>query len=251
MRYAYPCVGTTGLCNMFYPWARAVVWARDNGACVIAPNWVQFGRLGVWLRRERDKRTYWRQFTDAGYVTGLRKRWILLMQKESITMFSGREEWGWMEPVKAERRFLTKELERIVNPDILNHLKQLPLNYIGVHIRKGDFHYGDELQPDEYYLAAIRQARQEHGEELPVLVFSDAEEGELAFLGALPDVVRMPPAPAVHDVLALSRATVMVGTNHSTFSYWGAFLGRDKVSYWSKLKHKAQLPLDVCEVRYV
>ena len=64
--YAYPQVETTGLCNMFYPWARAVVWAKNNGAKMIAPNWVQFNRLGVWLRHERDKRTYLMQFSDSG-----------------------------------------------------------------------------------------------------------------------------------------------------------------------------------------
>lgn len=258
--YAYPLVGATGLCNMFYPWARAVVWTREHGARVIAPNWVQFKRLGVWLRHEKDKRTYLRQFTDSGYITGTEKWWKLRTLRKSteskpaasgIVVFSGREEFGWMEPVKNERTFLTEELERIVNPRILSGLKDLPRDYIAVHIRKGDFHFGDELQPDEYYLEAIKTARRENGEHLPVLVFSDAEDRELAFLSSIGNLKRMPQAPAVQDVLALSRATALVGTNHSTFSYWGAFLGRDKISYWSRLKHKADLPTDVCKVRYV
>lgn len=250
MLYAYPQVTSTGLCNMFYPWARAVVWARDNAGAVIAPNWVQFGRLGVWVRHEKDKRTYFRQFTNAGYVTGLRKWWLLKCHADQIRIFSGRDEWGWMEPVKRERDFLTDELERIVNPSVLKALECLPRDFIGVHIRKGDFHYGDELQPDDYYLRAIRMALKENGTHLPVLVFSDGRDSELDFLSEIPNLWRMPQAMAVQDVLALSRAKAMVGTNHSTFSYWGAFLGRRKVSYWSKLKHRAELP-DVCEVRYV
>src|SRR5574344_863896 len=119
MRYAYPQVETTGLCNMFYPWARAVVWARDNGAQVIAPNWVQFKRVGVWLRREKDKRTYLQQFQMMGYMTGLKKWWLLQTQpkssekfpaEEGVVVFRGREEFDWMESVKNERDFLTREM---------------------------------------------------------------------------------------------------------------------------------------------
>lgn len=255
--YAYPIVEKTGLCNMFYPWARAVVWARENESRVIAPNWVQFGRVGVWLRHERDKRTYLRQFSNAGYVSGLKKWWLLKTHTRSserdasrsgIVIFKGREEFGWMEPVKNERIFLTCELERIVNPKIIFKLSELPREYIAVHIRKGDFKLGDEQQPDTYYLSAIAQARKDVGDK-PILVFSDGDDKDLEFLRH--EKVRiMRGNPAVYDVLALSRSTVLVGTNHSTFSYWGAFLGRDKVSYWSRLKHKAMLP-DTCEVRYV
>lgn len=258
--YAYPLVERTGLCNMFYPWARAVVWARDHGAQVIAPNWVQFGRMGVWLRREKDKRLYLNQFTDKGTIHGFRKWWLLQTQRRSseecplesgVVVFQGRDRWGWMEPVKMEREYLTWKLEAIVNPRILKALEGLPKEFIAVHIRKGDFNLGDELQTDSYYLNAIQKARWECGEKLPVHVFSDGTERELAFLAKVSNLVRMSKAPAVQDVLAISRATAVVGTNHSTFSYWGAFLGREKVSYWSSSGHLPSLPLDVCETRMV
>lgn len=261
-RFAYPLVGKTGLCNMFYPWARAVVWARDNNARVVAPNWVQLSRIGVWLRGEHDKRTYLNQFTNEGYITGFEKWWkIRALPKSSeknpndsgVVIFSGREEFGWMEPVKHEAVFLTSELERIVNPHIIDRLKGLPDKFIAVHIRKGDFNYtGNELQPDEYYLAAIDKALAEIGYTMPVLVFSDGTYEELKFLKTLKcDLRIMDKAPAIQDVLSISRATALVGTNHSTFSYWGGFLGRKKVTYWSKLKHRSTLPEDVCDIRYV
>ena len=262
--YAYPLVGTTGLCNMLYPWARAVVWARDNGARVIAPNWVQFRRLGVWIRRERDKRTYLNQFTDDGYITGLLKWWLLKTkplidvgthdserERDGIWTFSGREEWGWMNLVKSEADFLRKELERIVNPKIVRKLTSLPARFIGVHIRRGDFRYGDEMLPDQYYLTAIALARKDIGDDIPILVFSDGTQSELAFLTKAQGVLVMPHAPAVHDLLALSRAEAIVGTNHSTFSYWGAFLSCGKRSYWSAKGHRATLPEDICPMTYV
>lgn len=264
--YVYPKVGRTGLCNMFYPWARAVVWARDNGARVIAPDWIQFGRIGVWRRWERDKRTYLGQFSNAGYITGVRKWWLLhthdivaeasiyshtpTHSNNCIVEFQGREEWGWMEPVKHEAEFLRKELERIVNPRIIARLSKLPEKFIAVHIRRGDFHYGDEVLSDEYYLKAIEAAKRDIGESVDILVFSDARTEELSFLKGMKNVKVMPKAPAIHDVLALTRASAIVGTNHSTFSYWGTFLSCGKPSYWSRLKHKAALP-DTCSLKYV
>lgn len=249
---------------MFYPWARAVVWARDHEAKVIAPNWTQLGRLGVWLRWERDKRMYLNQFTNKGYVTGLRKLWLLHRRpiidekclsdydgrEDVVAAFSGREEWNWMEPFKHEARFLRTEIERIANPAIVKKLDLLPEKFIGVHIRRGDFHYGDELLGDEYYLEAIEAAKKNIGE-VSVLIFSDATAKELQFLSGLKNVKIMPKAPAIHDVLALARATAIVGTNHSTFSYWAAFLSCGKPSYWSHKKHKVSLPTDICPVFYI
>ena len=60
----------------------------------------------------------------------------------------------------------------------------------------------------------------------------------LAFLRPLKDEgindIVMPKAPAIQDGLSLSRARVLVATNRSTFSEWGAFLGRGgNVSIWS------------------
>ena len=267
LTYVYPRVGLTGLCNMFYPWARAVVWARDNDARDIAPDWVQFGRWGVWRRWERDKRTYLGQFTNDGYITGFKKWWLMhtsdIIKEEDVYSqnpciytgrvieFLGREEWGWMEPIKYEADFLRNELERIVNPRIVANLARLPQKFIAVHIRRGDFHYGDELQPDSYYLAAIARAVHDVGERMPILVFSDATSAELSFLGKKDNVVVMPKAPAVHDVLALSRASAIVGTNHSTFSYWGAFLSCGRPSYWSSIGHRTTLPEDICPVTYI
>ena len=156
-----------------------------------------------------------------------------------------------MESFKHEAGFLKTELERIVKPNIMRSLSNLPEKFIGVHIRRGDFHYGDELQKDDYYLRAIDKARSDLGQQIHVLVFSDATDEELHFLGKVNGLTIMPKAAAIHDVLALSRASAVIGTNHSTFSYWGTFLSCGKPSYWSCIGHKAELPYDVCPVFYV
>jgi hypothetical protein len=84
-----------------------------------------------------------------------------------------------------------------------------------------------------YYLRGIEEAKSIAGSDVPILVFSDARPEELAFLSKCEGVTIMGPAPAIHDVLALSRASVLVGTNHSSFSEWAVFLGGMK-SVWSK-----------------
>lgn len=76
--YAYPDVGRAGLCNMLFPWARAVLFSHTWQCPMIAPQWTNYFRLGPWLRRERDKRYYFNNFTNAGYIKGLNKMSVML-----------------------------------------------------------------------------------------------------------------------------------------------------------------------------
>ena len=75
--YCYPNVGRSGLGNCMLVWARAVVTARTLEASVIAPDWFQL-RWGPVLRKEPTRRFYRDEFTNAGYIKGLQKRWLLL-----------------------------------------------------------------------------------------------------------------------------------------------------------------------------
>ena len=237
IKYVYPDLPRTGLCNMLFPWARAILFARDNSLSVLAPQWVKVGRIGPWLRGERDKRYYFRQFTNAGYVGGLRRQLVLRFCGSHIRRFSGMG--NYFRDFMMESEYLHKALMQITSPKVLAAVDRLPGEFIGAHIRRGDFvTIGLALQPD-YYVKAIRTAYRTCGKDVPVLVFSDGAENELAFLRPLKDeginYIVMPKAPAIQDVLSLSRARVLVATNRSTFSEWGAFLGRGggNVSIWS------------------
>ena len=81
-KYVYADLPRTGLCNMLFPWARAVLYARNHSLPLLAPEWVKLGRIGPWLRGERDKRYYFGQFTNEGYIRGLKKWWALHFEKK-------------------------------------------------------------------------------------------------------------------------------------------------------------------------
>ena len=244
--YAYADVGRTGLCNMLFPWARAILFAHRRHCAVLAPEWTNYLRFGPWLRGERDKRYYLRQFTNAGYITGFRKLAILskymgrrIEEREfrsdsvetGIVVFRGLG--CYFKDLAGNEDFLQEELVKIVSPKIICALNRLPREFIGVHVRRGDFVSTGQELPLDYYMRGIDFARKRIGSQVPVLVFSDGEAKELNRLRDCCDVVFMPAAPALHDMLALSRASIIVGTNHSTFSEWAAFLGGNP-SIWDK-----------------
>ena len=242
--YVFPDVGRTGLCNMLFPWARAVLFAREVKCAVIAPRWTKLLRVGQWLRNERDKRYYTGQFTNTGYVSGLRRLGLLLLSlcsrvdehkaemrpRGGVVVFKGLGQY--FEALSGESEYIKNELLRIVNPNILIRLAQLPSRFIGVHVRGGDFASTGQSLSMDYYRRGIAAARRKVGEDVPVLIFSDSRPQELRPLIELKDVCIMPSAPAIHDVLALSRSIALVGTNHSSFSEWASFLG-GMPSFWN------------------
>lgn len=244
--YAFADLPRTGLCNMLNVWARAFLWSKKNDVKLIAPNWVKCSRLGPWLRGERDKRYYFGQFTNDGYVRGLEKLCALTFKKRlsedveitesshGIVCFSGQRDDILDFCDYSKELYL--ELKRIASKNIIDRLNQLPDKYIAVHIRRGDFKSIGLTLSDEYYLRAIAKAA-ETLSTVPILVFSDAKPDELSFLTNncefASKIILMPPAPALHDVLSLAHSSALVGTNGSSFSEWAAFLGR-MPTFWSK-----------------
>lgn len=241
--YAYPVVGRTGLGNMLITWARAVVFAKETGAKLIAPAWTNFGRIGPIVRREKDKRLYLGQFTNDGYVKGL-SRFLRLVclrhvdehkyngEQNCVVKFSGHEEG--MRFVLKHLDIVKAELLRITDSTINKRLDELPQRFIGVHLRLGDFaKIGFTLDAD-YYKRAIRRALHVCEKNTPICVFSDARYAQISYLTEeFPNLKIMPKAPALQDILSLSRAKVLVATNRSTFSAWAAVLG-NMPNYWDK-----------------
>ena len=232
----------TGLCNMLNPWARAYLWSKANDCQMLAPNWVKIFRIGPWLRMEKDKRYYWGQFTNDGYVGGL-KKWMILLRYEKVpealmsagmescvVVFSGqgRDILDFAD----QAQFLREELYRIAAPTIKLRLKELPSKFIGVHIRRGDFKVIGQTLSADYYCSAISSALKICGS-IPILVSSDALESELSYLRRFSNLQILKANPALQDVLTLSRASCLVCTNGSSFSEWSAFLGGMR-SIWSK-----------------
>lgn len=243
--YVYPDVGRTGLCNMLFPWARAVLFAKKKGCKILAPRWTKLMRIGPWMRGERDKRYYSNQFTNAGYIKGRAKLAVFLHCLNTVyfeddnldtidrglVVFKGLG--SHFSEIAKESEFLKHELYRIAAPQILDGLERLPRRFIGVHIRCGDFVSTGQNMSNEYYLRGIEVARSMAGVQLPVCVFSDANPGELDWIKQDGNIRLMKPAPALQDVLSLARSEILVGTNISSFSEWASFLG-GMTTLWNK-----------------
>lgn len=231
-KYVYAVLPKTGLCNMLFPWARAAIYARDNACEMIAPRWVKIGRLGPWIRGETDKRYYINQFTDNNYISGVRRALLLMFMRQRIKFFSGIGQG--FDAICEESEFLRAQLYKIASPAIVRAVRELPDRYIAVHIRRGDFvRIGMAIDP-AYYVRGLEFAREIVGRDVPAIVFSDAPEREIAYLVKAGENVSIAPkAQALQDMLALAKADIVVGTNNSSFSLWGAFLGSGR-SIWSK-----------------
>lgn len=223
---------------MLFVWARAFKMSVEYGFPMISPDWFKPGRIGPLLRGEKDKRYYLRDFTNAGYIAGVKKLCILAV---SVKVEEGKIELsralGWRPVVVCVRQgesflpFLDlnqqiwRELLRIIHPAI-RHAVLLPHEpFIGVHVRRGDFVRINQQIDINWYVRAVLRVRAVVGC-LPVRVFTDAPESEVRPLLAIDGATLMPKAPAIQDLMLLSRGAVIIGTSLSTFSLWASFLHR-------------------------
>src|SRR3954454_23821606 len=81
--YVYAKLSNAGLGNLLFPWARCEIFRPRHNLPMLAPRWTH-AKIGPLLRREKDKRYYIGLFSRKGYVSGL-KRWWLLKQAQRIT----------------------------------------------------------------------------------------------------------------------------------------------------------------------
>jgi hypothetical protein len=88
----------------------------------------------------------------------------------------------------------------------------------------GDFKLGNQITPSEYFYKGINLIRDVVGENLPVTIFTDADEQELTGLLNLPNVQIAENKPDMLDIILLSRSKIMLLSRSSTFGYWAAFL---------------------------
>jgi hypothetical protein len=95
---------------------------------------------------------------------------------------------------------------------------------ISVHIRRGDFKFGNPITSLSFFIDAINSIRNVYGDELPVTIFTDAENTEIEDVLKLPAVCLSEEKPDILDILIMSMSRFIILSQSSTFSYWGAFL---------------------------
>lgn len=242
-----------GLGNMLIPWARAEAFAHQTNLPILAPIWSR-PKIGPILRREADTRLYLGQFSNKDYITGP-KRWHILATAQRITpeqaeqelagetnpgtnkpalvVFSGYVGW-FNQQLLQHRKHVAEKLWNIVTPKVRAIVdKHNDKHTIGVHVRRGDFKIVQQIKseelwaiPDEWFVNAINSVRKHINDpDAQALVFSDAPDEELTQLLSAHNVRRAKPAPAIADILRLSKSPIFIPTGLSSFSRWAVYLG--------------------------
>jgi hypothetical protein len=197
-------------------------------------------RWGSWLRNEKKKRVYWNHFHE----TPLSARMSLyvqkpfssivdeppvgptrLPQKPTIYQFSNPcVQTDLFEHIRQHREFIRAEIYNLVKPHVLKQLSCIEAPEIAIHIRRGDFKYGNPVTPVSYFLDCIRFIRVQTKRSLAVTVFTDAGTEEIGEVLKLENVRLAVKKPDILDILQMSQSRIIILSQSSTFSYWAAFL---------------------------
>ncbi|MBB1284686.1 hypothetical protein HRH25_09910 [Flavisolibacter sp. BT320] len=229
----------TGLGNLLLVWSRARLFSHLNGLPLVTSSWWGI-RWGSWLRNENRKRLYYGYFRESSLVDKLKvvafkglaevvqepvlkkennnKKKVLYRFSSVVTQDSL---FGEIQPY---REFIKAELYRMIHQNLLSALACYEKPVMAVHIRRGDFKYGNPLTSEEFFIRCIRFVRTTIKQELPVTVFTDADPSEIRQVMALNNIRLAEKKPDILDMLLLSQSRVMVLSQSSTFSYWAAFL---------------------------
>lgn len=226
--------GGPGLGNLFFPFARALILAKNFSFVPINPSWATM-KLGPILRLERDARWYTRVFNPKG-ISGLLKTYLLLTRKTvteeemlsgakpapgTVVLTSGLR--NYFKDIAHERDYLAGEFKNLLRKEDAEQIRGRGPYGIGVHVRLGDFPEHQRV-PISWYVAMIAKIRQSVVKDVPVALASDGSDEELSELLNLPGVKRLNMSAAA-DMFALSSCKVILASD-STFSAWAAFLGR-------------------------
>ena len=124
--------------------------------------------------------------------------------------------------------------------------------HIAVHVRLGDFDPADPALLDSGETGNLRLPIAWYGRvierlrtlrpDLPIRLYSDGQDTELASLLATDGVTRSQSSDDINDLVAMAGASVLVGS-HSTFSRWAAFLGNMPV-IWRAQRVRKDSPVD-------
>jgi hypothetical protein len=267
--FVYPALGSvydlwfvrvsgSGLGNAFYNYFQAVVLADRSNASVIVPPWFSV-KIGPILRRQTGKRFYLGMFKAyPGEIRGLYKFWIFLSRyriRHVVEIDGSRPvelAEGALNIVTVNNNFTFKGLyphrdairERIlaiVNDPVPPAHCWGQGQFIAVHVRLGDFAQVSDTKlltkgqsntriPLSWYVQIVKKLRNCYPQ-MPISIFSDGEEHELApLLETGATLYRS--GSDMTDLLAMASASILVGSN-STYSRWAAFLG-DMPSIWIK-----------------
>lgn len=264
--YLFRC-GGAGLGNILFTYARAIVYAKRNrNIKVIWPTWVSL-KIGPILRGEKDKRFYSDLFdNNSGYIDGVRKVYILTTKQhfseneakkievpdDCVVDFTGFE--GCFKEIIDDSQFVYSNIVANLKPRNRKALEFKAKKSICMHVRLGDFSRVSWREvksgrhcsaiPIEWYVKMGKELRKIIGYDVKIYIFSDGTDQELAPLLNLENTERIFCGSAISDIIALSKAGILVASG-SSFSMWARYLGRmTTVMFPNQVKQEILQPYD-------
>lgn len=230
-QYVYPEIGRAGLGNELFPLMRSYDIAFESQAKMLWPNWYKI-RVGPYVRRERDKRNYWRFMSSGGLAGQCTSFATRLLRGRRVDRQAGMA--NHFRSLPNDPGWYLEALNSFVKPRRRARWSDDDRWYVGVHVRLGDFapapadfsslQENNTSTPMSWYLDVIRWVNS-YAPHVPVRVMSDGLDAELSELLAMPNVERHIGGDALNDICALARSIAIVGSR-STFTAWSAFLGQ-------------------------
>lgn len=244
--FVYPVLPQTGLSNMLFIWARAKAASVKYDAEMIPPQWFKPFRIGPILRREKSLRYYTKDFSPSNFNLTQKIKLLTFAQRlpeeelknikeqniqgDCVFVFQGFKKY--FIPILNNQKLIYESLIEISSDFVRASFEEIKHEqYIGVHVRRGDFKITKQAIPTDWYIKTCQFTRNLLGNEIPIKVFSDAPASELQDLMSLPNLTLVEGNPALLDLLMLSNSKIIIGTSMSTFSLWAAYLG-GSVTVW-------------------
>ena len=270
---SFALLPVAGLGNKLSVWAKAAVFAHQNKIPLAVAGW-GWPRPRALLRGGRRERQYSRYFVPRYSGLGRAIASIAVMRgivaepavnedlhlRNAVYVFNKMPHWSDYFGAIREHRGLVRELlYSELAPATRTALETSPRPCVAIHIRCGDFRnlrpnedfakVGGVRTPLNYFQTLIGQIRARR-HNLPVTLFSDGTDAELAPLLALPNVTRSRARNDVLELLLMSRASLIVSAAGSTFSLWSGFLADAPLLMHSSHIHQPVRPLNVNERFY-
>lgn len=240
-----------GLCNRLFVWANAVVFSEINQLPLNVNGWYKTP-IGPWLRNEKVKRFYAFYFKNNTNIFGSYFRRLLYTKScdynpkfevganyyKTFVFNAMPLKKDYFKELMPYKELLTNALVASLKNTIRKDINNLrAVDFIGVHIRLGDFILINKNQSLQYYIDAINYVRDILNYDLPVKIFTDGYENEIKEILDLNNVQLAQNTSDIVDLINLSKATVIVTTIDSTFSYWAAFMSNAIVVHPMQYNH--------------
>lgn len=224
-----------GLGNLLFPIARAAIGRYEKGGSLVIPTMRQV-KLGTFLRRERDKRTY-------GNILRSRssKEWLDWSRSKILPYSNEGDITKYKRVIRYEgmgRQFHDLKGCSNIIFECFNDISMAPLNKIGnnydiaIHIRLGDFsdnNHNSNLQNArlslDWYKVALEVAKEKIGKKnFKGILYTDECPNYLIDILGLSNFSPEPSGNALETIFRMANADILIGSR-STFSLWAQFLG--------------------------